>query len=159
MRTEPERREEQIVEEAYIVDNRSTPEASNIEVNEEEPRREKVKQEIKICLLFTCIVSKEIPFHWYFVSSNTLIDGNLLETNEGDFDLNKFTFCQWGCVSFINLMCCMHVYFRLDKLGQIPFAVRIQNLFAVTTESSENQRAGANILAVFVEICWDSSTQ
>lgn len=52
MRTEPERREEQIVEEAYIVDNRSTPEASNIEVNEEEPRREKVKQEIKIsCFL------------------------------------------------------------------------------------------------------------
>lgn len=47
----------------------------------------------------------------------------------------------------------MHVYFRLDKLGQIPFAVRIQNLFAVTTESSENQRAGANILTVFVEIC------
>ena len=87
------------------------------------------------------------------MSSNTLIDGNLLETNEGDFDLNKFTFCQWGCVSFINLMCCMHVYFRLDKLGQIPFAVRIQNLFAVTTESSENQRAGANILTVFVEIC------
>ena len=63
MRTEPERREEQIVEEAYIVDNRSTPEASNIEVNEEEPSREKVKQEIKISLLFTCIVSKEIPFH------------------------------------------------------------------------------------------------
>ena len=51
------------------------------------------------------------------------------------------------------------VYFRMDELGQIPFAVRIQNLFAVTTESSENQRAGANILTVFVEICWDSSTQ
>ena len=51
------------------------------------------------------------------------------------------------------------VYFRLDGLGQVPFAVRIQNLFAVTTESSENQRAGVNILAVFVEICWDSSTQ
>ena len=45
------------------------------------------------------------------------------------------------------------VYFRMDELGQIPFAVRIQNLFAVTTESSENQRAGANILTVFVEIC------
>ncbi|KAM7431597.1 Transforming acidic coiled-coil-containing protein 2 [Porites harrisoni] len=41
MRTEPERREERIVEEPYIVDNRSTPEASNIEVNEEELRREK----------------------------------------------------------------------------------------------------------------------
>lgn len=40
------------------------------------------------------------------------------------------------------------VYFRLDELGQVPFAVRIQNLFAVTTESSENQRAGVNILAV-----------
>ena len=52
MRTEPERREERIVEEPYIVDNRSTPEASNIEVNEEEPRREKVKQEIKKCLCF-----------------------------------------------------------------------------------------------------------
>lgn len=51
------------------------------------------------------------------------------------------------------------VYFRLDGLGQVPFAVRIQNLFAVTIESSENQRAGVNILAVFVEICWDSSTQ
>ena len=63
MRTEPERREERIVEEPYIVDDRSTPEASNIEVNEEEARREKVKQEIKISLLFTCIVSKEIPFH------------------------------------------------------------------------------------------------
>lgn len=62
MRTEPERREEQIVEEPYIVDNRSTPEVSNIEVNEEEPRREKVKQEIKISLLFTCIVCKEILF-------------------------------------------------------------------------------------------------
>lgn len=45
------------------------------------------------------------------------------------------------------------VYFRLDELGQVPFAVRIQNLFAVTTESSENQRAGENILDVFVEIC------
>lgn len=51
------------------------------------------------------------------------------------------------------------VYFRLDELAQVPFAVRIQNLFAVTTESSENQRAGENILDVFVEICWDSSTQ
>lgn len=63
MRTEPERREEQIVEEACIVDNRSTPEASNIEVKEEEPSREKVKHEIKISLLFTCIVGKEILFH------------------------------------------------------------------------------------------------
>lgn len=45
------------------------------------------------------------------------------------------------------------VYFRMDELGQIPFAVRIQNLFAVTTKSSENQQAGANILAVCVEIC------
>ena len=129
MRTEPERREEQIVEEAYIVDNRSTPEASNIEVNEEEPRREKVKQEIKISLLLTCIVSKEIPFHWYFVyfvSTDTFINWNLLETNEGDFDLNKFTFSQWRCVSFINLMCCMSiketVYFRLDEFRQAPFA-------------------------------------
>lgn len=129
MRTEPERREEQIVEEAYIVDNRSTPEASNIEVNEEEPRREKVKQEIKISLLFTCIVSKEIPFHWYFVyfvSTDTFINWNLLETNEGDFNLNKFTFSQWRCVSFINVMCCMSiketVYFRLDEFGQAPFA-------------------------------------
>ena len=80
MRTEPERREERIVEEPYVVDNRSTPEASNIEVKEEEPRREKVKQQIKISLLFTCIVSKEIPFHWYFVyfvSTDTLIDRNL----------------------------------------------------------------------------------
>jgi len=51
------------------------------------------------------------------------------------------------------------VYFRLDELGQVPFAVCIQNLFAVTTESSENQRAGANILAIFVAICRDSSTQ
>ena len=112
MRTEPERREERIVEEPYVVDNRSTPEASNIEVKEEEARREKVKQEIKISFLFTCIVSKEIAFHWYFVyfvSTDTLIDRNLLETNEGDFDLNKFRFSQWGCVSFINLMCCIHV--------------------------------------------------
>lgn len=52
MRTEPERREERIVEEPYIVDNRSTPEASNIEVNEEEPRREKVKLKLKfLCFL------------------------------------------------------------------------------------------------------------
>jgi len=62
MRTEPERREERIVEEPYIVDNRSTPEASNIEVNEEEPRREKVKLKIKISLLFTCIVRKKFLF-------------------------------------------------------------------------------------------------
>lgn len=128
MRTEPERREEQIVEETYIVDNRSTPEASNIEVNEEEPRREKVKQEIKISLLFTCIVSKEIRFHWYFVyfvsQTDTFIDRNLLETKTVSIRLSsrlvEMCFVYKSHVLYACQLKKLYIL-HLDELGQAPF--------------------------------------
>jgi len=100
MKTEIERTEDNVAEGPEVIETHSAPNTSKIEVNEEEPPREKVKTKTKnLTLKHPKIIGIEIPIHSVFLKIyiNPRFDANAI------IEITKICL-NWYSLIFIRLV-------------------------------------------------------